>query len=98
MEDIVLQSIKEKEHLMDIDTKKVELDCIVTQSDIEEKKWRSCCFEIHSESSQFFAKVAVSLGVMSLCSYQLITLNDCSNQSLYSSLLSSIITFWLAKK
>ena len=90
--------IKEKEHMLEIDTKKVELDQIVIRSDLEEKKWRSCCFEIHSESSQFFAKVAVSIGVMSLCSYQLIMLNDCSNQSLYSSLLSSIITFWLARK
>lgn len=66
-------------------------------SDIEESKWRSCCFEIHSSSSVFFAKVGISLSVMSLCGYQLITLKDCQYQSLYSSLLSSIITYWLSK-
>jgi hypothetical protein len=88
-----MDEIKELEakHLMDIDTRKVEVE-------LEEKRWRSCCFEIHSESSQFFAKIAVSVLVMMLCSYQLIMLNDCSNQSLYSSLLSSVITFWLVKK
>lgn len=66
-------------------------------SDIEEEKWKSCCFQIHSQSSVFFAKVGISISVMSLCAYQLITLKDCQYQSLYSSLLSSIITFWLSK-
>jgi hypothetical protein len=66
-------------------------------SDIEEAKWKSCCFEIHSQSSVFFAKVGISISVMSLCAYQLITLKDCQYQSLYSSLLSSIITYWLSK-
>ena len=86
------QNFAKEEHMLEqIEVKKIE-------SQIEEQKWKSCCFEIHSESSMFFAKVAGSVGVMALCSYQLIMLNDCSNQSLYSSLLSSVITFWLVKK
>jgi len=83
--------IEEKAHLYEIETKKLEID-------IEEKRWKSCCFDIHQESSLFFAKMIISLSVISLCSYQLITLQDCEYQSLYSSLLSTIITFWLSKK
>lgn len=65
---------------------------------IEERKWKSCCFQLEPESSLFFGKIGISLSVICLCSYQLITLKDCSYQSLYSSLLSSVITFWLTKK
>ena len=67
-------------------------------AEIEEKPWKSCCFSLHQESSLFFAKLAVSLLVIILCSYQLISLKDCNYQSLYSSLMSSVITFWLSKK
>ena len=67
-------------------------------AEIEDKQWRSCCFDLHQESSLFFAKLTVSLLVISLCSFQLINLQDCNYQSLYSSLMSSVITFWLNKK
>ncbi len=60
--------------------------------------WRSCCFEIDKQYSLFFAKLIISLLIICLCSYQLIVLADCQYQSLYSSLLSSIIVFWLGKK
>lgn len=85
------KNIEEKKHDLEVQDKKLELE-------IEDKKWRSCCFELHSESSLFFAKLMVSMSVIALCSYQLITLSDCSYQSLYSSLLSSVITFWLNRK
>ena len=83
--------LEEKTHLYDIENKKLEIE-------IEEKRWKSCCFDIHQESSLFFAKLCISLSVIALCAYQLITLSDCQYQSLYSSLLSSVITFWLSKK
>lgn len=82
---------KEKEHVM-------QLEDVKTMADIEDKQWKSCCFSLHQESSLFFAKLSVSLMVISLCSFQLINLKDCNYQSLYSSLLSSVITFWLSKK
>ena len=85
----MIEDKKEQEYLVDIESKKV---------DIEEKRWRSCCFDLHQESSLFFAKLTISICVIGLCGYQLITLQDCQYQSLYSSLLSSIITFWLSKK
>ena len=67
-------------------------------AELEEKQWKSCCFSLHQESSLFFAKLAVSLMVIALCSFQLISLEGCNYQSLYSSILSSVITFWLNKK
>ena len=83
--------IEEKTHIFNIENKKLDID-------IEEKRWKSCCFDIHQESSLFFAKMIISLCIITLCSFQLIMLQECQYQSLYSSLLSSIITFWLSKK
>ena len=65
---------------------------------IEERKWKSCCFQLEPESSMFFSKLTVSILVIILCSYQLIYLKSCEFQSLYSSILSSIITYWLSNK
>jgi hypothetical protein len=82
---------KEKiEHSMKIQDIKLE-------AEIEQKRWQSCCFQLEPESSVFFSKLIVSILVIILCSYQLITLADCQYQSLYSSLLSSVITYWLSK-
>ena len=65
---------------------------------IIERKWRSCCFTIHSESALFLAKLTISIMTISLCSYQLINEVDCSSRSLFSSILSSVVTFWLSGK
>ena len=81
----------EKKHKYEIEDKKIDVE-------LEDKRWKSCCFDLHQESSLFFAKISVSVLVITLCGYQLITLKDCNYQSLYSSLLSSVITFWLSKK
>ena len=81
----------EKEHEMKVEDMKIE-------NQIEERRWRSCCFQLEPESSVFFAKLTVSCMVITLSGYQLITLRDCQYQSLYSSLLSSVVTYWLSKK
>lgn len=82
---------KEKEHIM-------VMEDVKTMANIEEKQWKSCCFSLHQESSLFFAKLSVSVIVIGLCSFQLINLTNCNYQSLYSSLLSTVVTFWLSKK
>jgi len=82
---------EERKHSIQVEDKILELE-------IEDKKWSGCCFELHSESSLFFAKLSISMFIMTLCGYQLVTLRECNYQSLYSSLLSSVITFWLSKK
>ena len=81
---------EEKKHEMRVEDEKLVVD-------LEDRRWRSCCFDLHQESSLFFAKVSVSLLVICLCCYQLINLRSCEYQSLYSSLLSSVITFWLSR-
>jgi len=75
----------------------------IKEMDIEERKeailegrWRSYCFDLHSESAQFFAKLAISIMTISLCGYQLINETDCSSRSLFSSILSSVVTYWLS--
>jgi hypothetical protein len=96
----MLKPIEEKHSDVSITTRQHDLKIqdLKIEAELEEKQWKSCCFELHRESSLFFGKMAISLSVIALCSYQLITLKDCNYQSLYSSLLSSIITFWLTKK
>ena len=81
----------EREHEMKIEDIKVA-------NELLEKQWKSCCFQLEPESSVFFAKLTVSCMVITLSGYQLITLRDCQYQSLYSSLLSSIITYWLSSR
>ena len=71
---------------------------LIVQNELIEKSWKSCCFQLEPESSVFFAKLTVSCMVITLSCYQLITLKDCQYQSLYSSLLSSIITYWLSSR
>ena len=82
--------LEEKKHEMKIEDEKLVVD-------LEDRRWRSCCFDLHQESSLFFAKVSISILVICLCCYQLINLRSCEYQSLYSSLLSSVITFWLSR-
>ena len=81
----------EREHNMKIEDIKVE-------NELLEKQWKCCSFDLHPESSLFFGKLTVSCMVIGLCTFQLISLKDCQYQSLYSSLLSSIITYWLSRK
>ena len=80
----------EREHEMKVQD-------LIVPNELIEKSWKSCCFQLEPESSVFFAKLTVSCMVITLSGYQLITLKDCQYQSLYSSLLSSVLTFWLSK-
>ena len=80
----------EKEH-------KMKVEDIQIENELLEKSWKCCSFDLHPESSLFFGKLTVSCMVIGLCTYQLISLVDCQYQSLYSSLLSSVLTFWLSK-
>jgi hypothetical protein len=77
----------------DYEEKKIKID-----HDYEEKSWRSCCFQLEKQSSLFFGKMIISLICIILCGYQLIFLKECQYQSLYSSILTSIITYWLNHK
>lgn len=88
--------MEEKAHLYDIENKKLEIDIEEKRSNITDRQWKSCCFNLHPESSGFFAKLIISVMTIIICAYQLITLKECQFQSLYSSILSSVIIFWLS--
>jgi hypothetical protein len=78
--------------------KVTELEIKQAEYDLEEKSWRSCCFQLEPKSSLFFAQLTISIMTIGLCTYQLIMEIDCSSRSLFSSILSSVIAFWLARK
>jgi len=65
-------------------------------NDNNRKIIKSCCFEIDRSIFLILVKVFISVCVIGLSSYQLISLKDCQFQSLYSSLLSGVIAYWLS--
>ena len=77
-------------HQIDLENKEIEY-----KHDDNKDVIKSCCFELRQSSLQFFGKLVVSAGVLSLCSYQLITLVDCSHQTLYSGILGIVIGAWI---
>ena len=64
-------------------------------ADIEERKWRSCCFQLESESTKFFGKMTISLLTIGVCAYQLITVKECAYQIGYSGLLGMVVGSYL---
>lgn len=100
-------SLFQKGHLIKpeekVDKELVKLDIIHehklqdkrVEADIEQMRWRSCCFQLESESTKFFGKMLISLITMGVCSYQLIVLKDCQYQSLYSSLIGLVVGSYL---
>lgn len=77
------------QHNVDIEDKQIEIER-------ENRAWKSCCFNLHPASTKFFGKLTVSLIIIALSSYQLITnVNNCSVQIGYSSLISLTLGAWL---
>ena len=73
-------------HQIEMENKEIEY-----KHDDKKDIMRSCCFEMRQSSLQYFGKLIISMGVLSLCSYQLITLTDCVHQTLYSGILGIVI-------
>ena len=90
--------VKQNENIVTDESFKMEMAKNEFELMKEEHEWRSCCFSLHRESSLFFAKLIISIMIISLCGFQLITLTNCNYQSLYSSILSSVLTYWLNHK
>lgn len=62
---------------------------------IELDTFRSCCFEIRLQFFLLISKLIVSVIILTLCSYQLITDKDSEIQSLYSGLIGLILGSYL---
>lgn len=77
------------QHNVDIEEKQIEIER-------ENRAWKSCCFNLHPSSTKFFGKLTVSLLIIALSSYQLITnVDNCTAQIGYSSLISLTLGSWL---
>ena len=88
---MITPSIKE----IEIEERK-EIEILERKEAIIERRWQSACFDLHPESAMFFAKLSISIMTIGLCGYQLVNEADCSSRSLFSSILSSVVTYWLS--
>ena len=62
---------------------------------IELETFRSCCFEMRREFFLLISKLIISLIILVLCSYQLITDKNSEIQTLYSGLIGLIVGAYL---
>jgi len=78
-----------------------EIELRVIEAKLESKRhqqqhdlddvWRSCCFSCNKMFVIYFTQMSIIFSVMTFCSYQLITLEDCGSQHAYLGLLSVLI-------
>ena len=55
----------------------------------EIRVWRSCCFgDVNKDAMVFFTQISILFSFMSFCCYQLVSLEDCEAQQLYTSLIT----------
>lgn len=81
------------EHEHHIDELKVEAEV-----EMKKRTLTSCCFKIDEKMSYFVGKISISLIIIGLSSYELITnKGDCSTSIAYGGFLSTIIGFWLGR-
>ena len=64
-------------------------------NEIELDTYRSCCFEVRREFFLLISKLLVSVIILILCSYQLITDKNSEVQTLYSGLIGLILGSYL---
>tara|TARA_R110001606_G_scaffold375788_1_gene534184 strand:- start:268 stop:606 length:339 start_codon:yes stop_codon:yes gene_type:complete len=60
-----------------------------------ENTWRSCCLKTDRRAVIYFSQMIISVGVMGFSCYQLVNLENCEAQSLYSGLLSLVVGIYL---
>tara|TARA_R110000796_G_scaffold4086_2_gene15572 strand:+ start:3790 stop:4128 length:339 start_codon:yes stop_codon:yes gene_type:complete len=66
------------------------IDELQKRDDIE-NTWKSCCLRTDRRAVIFFSQLSISITVMGFCCVQLVRLENCEAQSLYSGLLSLVI-------
>ena len=59
--------------------------------DDEARRWNSCCFKLHPQATVFFSQFSMALIVIIFCCYQLVRLDNCEAQSLYSGIITLIL-------
>lgn len=75
----------EEEKLDDIDLERVN-----TPND--DVRWRSCCFgDVNKEAMVFFTQIIILFCFLCFCCFQLIAVDSCEGQQLYSSLVTLVL-------
>ena len=57
--------------------------------------WQSCCLTLDKRATIFFSQLTIAMTVTIFCIYQLIHLDNCEAQSLYSSILTLVLGVFL---
>ena len=57
--------------------------------------WRSCCLTADRDAVVYFSQLTISLCTMAFAGYQLIALENCEAQSLYSGILTMCIGIYI---
>jgi hypothetical protein len=66
----------------------------IEQQSIIENNWKSCCLTVDKRAVLFFSQLSISILVILFCCFQLIRLENCEAQSLYSGILTLILGVW----
>jgi len=72
-----------------------EVRISVEEEDNDAHIWRSCCLKLDKHFVLFFAQFFISMSVMTLSAYQLVHLENCEAQALYSGIILMIAGSWL---
>ena len=84
---------------MDLENQMLETISEKKKIDLEERKfdntWTSCCLRTDKRAVVFFSQLTISLIVIFFCVYQLIHVEECEAQSLYSSILTLVLGTFL---
>ena len=66
---------------------------------LEDKKyddhWQSCCMTIDRRATRYFTQLAIAVMIITFCIVQLIRIESCEGQALYSGLLMTVIGIML---
>jgi hypothetical protein len=63
----------------------------VEKKPIDTNTMRSCCYDLDKSAVQYFTQVGVIIGIMSFCVYKLSMNETPEQQTIYMSLLSSLV-------
>lgn len=85
MTPIIIQKIKEKKDMEQIENKRQE----------SERIWKACCFELDRSIAFFFAQLIISLAMIVFCMWQLSRELTSDSRQMYSGFLSFVIGVWL---
>jgi hypothetical protein len=81
--------IRQLEHSIDIEDKKMEYDNKNKEKQFE-NTWKSCCLIVDRRAVQYVTQIIIIIGVIIFCVERIITLNQCDGHA-YMSLLAFLL-------